>query len=151
TEGAKLVGVPKSVIQFSPEWFEQRLMELRRDFGAEGRKLANRLEHAWHQGKLRALIVRAPEAGRTAEHVVVEDVSRQWNEHIGVQSTHTMPRDRRPRPITDPARLLSSGPTNAERGLEAAEKADAAELHALRAESSIPKPRPSTLEHLGEG
>lgn len=137
--------VRKAVVQFSPEWFEQRLAELRRDFGPEGRRLANRLETSWRSGKLRAVAIRAPEASRTAEHVLVEDVSKQWNDHIGATSQHTMPIDRRPKVITDPARLLQAPPTQVERGLEAAEKTVA------HVEPHLPAPRLSTAEHLGEG
>lgn len=138
----------KAVVQFSPEWFEQRLKELRTDFGPDGKQLAKRLEHAWHEGKIRALIIRTPKASMTAEHVIIEDVSRQWNDYLGVESRHTMPVDRRPRAITDPARLLAPPPTDVDRGLEATARQEA---HVPHAEPHLSRPRLATAEHLGEG
>jgi len=126
-----------AVIQFSPEWFEQRLVELRRDFGPEGRRLANQLEHAWREGKLHPAILRAPEANRTAEYVVDRYVTQEWNDYIGRA---------RPDTITDPARMLGAPPSNVDRGLEAAER-----VVVPHAEPHLSKPRLSTAEHLGEG
>jgi len=141
----KIGKLRKDVEQFSPVWFEQRLAELRRDFGPEGRRLANRLEHAWQNGKLRAILVRAPDAGRTAEHVVIEDVSKEWNMHLGVESRHTLPSYNVERePTRSPATLAGERPTNVERGIEAVERAvPAAEPH------FVPRPRVATAEHLG--
>jgi hypothetical protein len=110
----------KVVDQFSPEWFQQRLTELRRDFGHDGRVLAAKLEASWRSGKIRALKIRAPIAGMSAEHVVIEDVSRSWNAHVGASPAHTLPT----RPVVSaPAIPGSSGvPSQVERGLEIAQR-----------------------------
>ena len=140
--------VPKVVEQFSPEWFEQRLADLRKH-SPEGRRLANRLQHAWQNGKLRPILVRAPEAGMTTERVVIEDRSAQWNAQVGAQNQHTLPAHNvKLQPITDPARLIDRPadprPTNVERGLETVDKSPP------RPQPPSSKPRASTAAHVSE-
>ena len=146
--GLRKAKLHRDVVQFSPVWFEQRLAELRRH-SPEGGRLANRLEHAWQNGKLRPLIVRAPEAGMTAERVIVEDRSAQWNAHVGAENRHTLPTHNvKPQAITDPARLIDrppdTRPTNVERGLETVEKSRP------HAEPHLPKLGASTAAHVAE-
>lgn len=142
---------PKDIEQFSPRWFERRLEELRNRSPA-GRKLANRLDHAWGQGKLRPVIVQAPYAAHSIDEVVVLDRTDQWNAHRGVTSALPPPTPSAPpvppaphappKPILDPQRALAAPPTDVERGIAAAEKVEprAAETLAHAAEE-LPPPK----------
>src|SRR6202022_2940120 len=50
----KLTPGSRGVIeQLSPAWFEERLIELRTKHGSAGIELAERLEKAWTEGRLR--------------------------------------------------------------------------------------------------
>jgi hypothetical protein len=113
-----------NVPQMSPQWFEERLAELR-SHGPNGEALAKRLKRSWRSGKLRPLVVHAPLLRRGAYMTteIVElptDLSNEFNEHVGAQNRHTLPSyNVKAKPITDPARLLDR-PTNGHRNSEAA-------------------------------
>ncbi|MBB3020800.1 hypothetical protein FHR70_003888 [Microvirga lupini] len=92
--GAYFLEIPGDVQQFSPTWFEQRLAEMRGPKGdPASRRLAAELEASWRTGKIRALVIRAPEGARTAEVALeILDHSDEWNAHRGVTANHTIPK-----------------------------------------------------------
>ncbi|HKO96747.1 MAG TPA: hypothetical protein VJU86_07140 [Pyrinomonadaceae bacterium] len=148
--GVRVNSQRRRVRQFDPVWFEQKLAELRRH-GPEGRKLAGRLSHSWHSGKLRPVLVRTPEAGLRTEHVVIEDFSSKWNAHIGVQGRHSIPNYNVPgeHSITP---STSEPLTNVERGLEAPHKPTAAVHHSVPdSKPHLPSKKLANAGNLGEG
>ncbi len=85
--------LPGTVQQFSPTWFDHRLEEM---VGANGdrasKRLAAELGQSWRAGKIRAVVIRAPEGARTTELAMeVVDYTDEWNAHVGATANHRIP------------------------------------------------------------
>ena len=118
--GVTEISKAKTLKQFSPEWFQEKTNELSRK-GGQSRRLANKLERAWIDGNIEALVIYVDKnkINNRIEVKKVENHTKDWLRFKGVHQTKTsvkkgnlLPKNRTPtgKPST-PSRGATQAPT----------------------------------------